>query len=234
MNALGSLVLKPVMLLTLAAADPAPAPAAATPVQSFHGRGVFYADAVTACPSVGIGTRSDHACLRIALDDEHSSADLDRANKRIVVRNDGTYAKETIVADVLLPGWSESAKERAPVSVHFVVWKKGDTFKTKTYSHVVNREKSTKLELEDLQIVLSDGKTEKVEVTDESARKAVRPSWRASSPRSPTTSRSPRRMPKRAIPSRPPTSPSRSAWGQRRRRRCARSSSATALTPRCG
>ena len=187
MNALSSLVLSPVVLFLLGqtpspAATPAPAaaPAAGAPVatppavESFHGHGVFYPDAVTDCPQLGIGTRGPHACLRIGLDDEHSAADLDRANHKIVFRNDGTYKSETIVGDVILPGWSESAKAgRTPVEVHVVVRKKGSSFSTKVYSHVVTHEKPTKVEIENLQVVLSDGKTETVVLTDEKAQKAV-------------------------------------------------------------
>jgi hypothetical protein len=164
---------------TSASASPAasngenPASAPAMAVESLHGRGVFYAEAATRCPSFGIGSRSDHACLRIGLDDEHSSADIDRANHRIVLSNDGVYVAEQIVADVVLPGWSESAKGRTPIAVHCVVRKKAKTFSTKVYSHVVSREKPTKVEIEDLQIVWKDGTNETVLVNAESAQKVV-------------------------------------------------------------
>jgi len=153
------------------AADAGPPAKAAN--ESFKGRGVFFAGAEVGCPSVGVGTRDDDACLRIGLDDEHSSAEIDREHHRIVLRNDGTYDKEKIVADVILPGWSESAKERAPISVHCVVRKTGKTFSTKVYSHVVNREKGTKEEVENLEVVLMDGTTETVVVNAETAHKVL-------------------------------------------------------------
>ena len=166
MNTHLSLVLSFFLPLTLTAQ-------ASTPVESLHGHGVFYLDAATACPKVGIGTRSEHACLRIGLDDEHSSAEIDRAGHRIVLRNDGTYKKKQIVADVVLPGWADFSTGRAPVGVHFTVWKKGNKFITKTYSHVVTREKPTHVEIEEFQVVLSDGKTETVAVTTNQAKDAV-------------------------------------------------------------
>ena len=166
MNALLGLLSGPVALLLVGTTPP--------PLESLRGRGVHYADATTVCPKVGIGTRGDHACLRIGLDDEHSSADIDRSKHRIVLRNAQAYDDEQIVGDVILPGWARSeAGRRTPVEVHLVVRKKGRTFHTKLYAHVVTREKPKQLEIEDFEVVLSDGKAETVAVTSETARKSV-------------------------------------------------------------
>jgi len=148
-------------------------PAAATEPTAYHGRGVFYAEAAIGCPHLALGTRGENACLRIGLDDEHSSAEIDRVHHKIVLHNDGTYKSEQIVADVVLPGWTESSKGRAPISVHCVLRKKGTTFSTKIYAHPVHREKHTKVELESLEVVLNDGKTDTVLLSTAAAQTAA-------------------------------------------------------------
>ena len=154
-------------------AKPNPVVGAAASPEAYHGRGVFYADAAIGCPHLGVGTRGDNACLRIALDDEHSSAEIDRAHNKIVLHNDGTYKSEQIVADVILPGWTESIKGRAPTSVHCVLRKNGTTYSTKIYAHPVHREKHTKVDLENLEVVLNDGKTDTVLLSAAEAQKAA-------------------------------------------------------------
>lgn len=155
-----------------------PPPSASTPpivntAKTYRGHAVYFLDATTPCPKVAIGTRGEHACLRVALDDDHTTAEVDAQKHRITIRNDSTYADEQIIGDVVLPGWSESESGKTPVSVHAVFRKKGGEVSTKVYSHVVVREKPKSVTLEDFEIVLAEGTSEKPLMTKEQAQKAV-------------------------------------------------------------
>src|SRR5207244_743214 len=122
------------------------APAAAPPaVATLRGRAVHYLDLATPGPKLGIGTRSDSARLRIGIDDERSTVEIDRPKRRITFHNEASYDEEQIVGDVVLPGWTESAAGRAPASVHAVFRKKKDKVTTAVYAHVVTREKVSKV-----------------------------------------------------------------------------------------
>jgi hypothetical protein len=162
----------PASAVPSAAASPA-ASAAAPSKATYRGRAVYYLDATTPCPRVGVGSRSEHACIRVSLDDDKTTAEIDRERHRITFRNEASYDNEQIVGDVVLPGWSESDAGRTPVGVHTVFRKKGNELKTKVYSHVVVREKAKNVALEDYEIVFSDGKNETTVLTRAAAEKVV-------------------------------------------------------------
>jgi hypothetical protein len=141
--------------------------------ETYHGRAVHYLDSETPCPKIGLGSRSERACLRIGIDDENSTVVLDRAKHKITFRNEASYPEEKIVGDVVMPGWAVSASGRTPTGIHVVFRKKKDEFNTKIYSHAVTREKATKVELENYVVAFNDGKTETVVLTQEQAEEKV-------------------------------------------------------------
>ena len=153
---------------------PAPILMLLASVQTLHGRGVYYLETGQQCPLPGVGARAANACLRVALDDDATSVEIDRAAHRILFRNQQRYPDRRMIGDVLLLGWGRSAAgERTPVAVHLFVRKKGDAFEAKPHAHAVLRERPRSIDLDPYRVMLSDGTHDSEALTPESARRAI-------------------------------------------------------------
>ena len=99
------------------------------------GRGVHYFASSSGCPlprvSAGPGM-----CNRIGLDDDATTAAIDPGTQQIHFNNTRSYAKKTIVGDVLLQGSAVSASgQRVPVSAHLLISKSGDKWSLSSHEH---------------------------------------------------------------------------------------------------
>ena len=143
--------------------------------EQFRGRGVYYFDGVVRCPLAGIGSRGANASNRVALDDEFSSAQIDRAAHRIVLTNAHRYARRQIIGDVLLLAiGTTSAGARVPVGVHLKIEKQGDRFRAAVHPHPTVRDRIVAAEYEPFTVVLSNGKSDSVALTADSTMEAIR------------------------------------------------------------
>lgn len=158
---------------TATTSDSPPAVMQVSALMNYRGHNVYYLASETPCPKVAIGSRSAQSCLRLGLDDDKTSAIVDASKHTITITNTGTYSDETIIGDVVLPGWSESDAGHTPVGIHLVLRKKDNAIFTKLYSHVVVRDKPKSVAFENYDIVYSDGKSTETVLTHEKAEKAV-------------------------------------------------------------
>jgi hypothetical protein len=169
-------------LSSLAAEAPTPAgessaePAAAriAPL-TFEGRGVYYIEGRVRSPVSGIGSRPDDATNRLVLDDEFTTAVVDREGHRITLRNAHRYGLNELVACVLLlgEGVTESG-HRVPVAVHLKIKKSLDRFTTSLHPHPTVRDTIALATFEPFEVWLDDGKNLKTVLTPELAVEAVR------------------------------------------------------------
>jgi hypothetical protein len=151
-----------------------PSLAAPPGARHFQGRGVYYVDGTQPCPLPGVGSRGAQACLRIALDDDATTAEVDPATHRIVLRNARRYEHKELIADVLALGWARSASgQRSPVAVHLLVRKHDDEFDAKAHAHAVVRDRPASIDLDDYTVVLADGPRDVVALTPAAAHQAI-------------------------------------------------------------
>jgi hypothetical protein len=154
-------------------ASPASAPAAEP--QTFRGRGVYYFEGPVRSPIGDIGSRSPFATNRLALDDEFSEVRVDRANHRILFRNDHRYGLNELVGCLLLLGRGTTASGREiPVAVHLKIHKTGNRFMPALHPHPTVRQKVVSAVFAPFDVVLSNGKSEKSALTPARVIEAVR------------------------------------------------------------
>jgi hypothetical protein len=154
-------------------ASPASAPAAEP--QTFRGRGVYYFEGPVRSPIGDIGSRSPFATNRLALDDEFSEVRVDRANHRILFRNDHRYGLNELVGCLLLLGRGTTASGReVPVAVHLKIHKTGNRFMPALHPHPTVRQKVVSAVFAPFDVVLSNGKSEKSALTPARVIEAVR------------------------------------------------------------
>ena len=152
-------------------------PAAATPAepQTFRGRGVYYFEGPVRSPIGDIGSRSPFATNRLALDDEFSEVRVDRANRRILFRNEHRYGLNELVGCLLLLGRGTTASGReVPVAAHLKIHKTGNRFMPALHPHPTVREKVVSAVFAPFDVVLSNGKSEKTALTPARAIESVR------------------------------------------------------------
>jgi hypothetical protein len=143
--------------------------------QIFRGRGVYYFDGPVRSPVGDIGSRSPFATNRLALDDEYSLVHVDRANRRILFRNEHRYGLNKLVGCLLLLGRGTTASGReVPVAAHLKIHKTGNHFMPTLHPHPTVREKVVSAVFAPFDVVLSNGKSEKSALTPARAIEAVR------------------------------------------------------------
>src|SRR5688572_11519961 len=98
----------------------------------WSGRGIHPLPSNEACPFGELGVAE---CNRIALDDGHTRASLDKTGK-ISLRNTHAYSDEATVADLLVHGMG-STPEGGPVhlSFHLVLSKDGQRWSANSHVH---------------------------------------------------------------------------------------------------
>lgn len=112
-------------LLALAATAPAHA-------ADWSGRGVFAFSTRQPCPLAD----APGPCNRVALDDADTRARLDESAQVIRFTNGRSYARKTIVGDVLLQGSGVAADgQRVPLNFHIVLSKKGSDWSVSRHAH---------------------------------------------------------------------------------------------------
>ena len=155
-----------------AAAEPqSPAPS----VQTFEGRGIYYIEGRVRSPLGGTTARSPFATNRLAIDDAHTRAQVDRDAHRIVIRNEHAYGLNELVACLLLMGRGTTESGRSvPAAVHLKIHKTHNRFVTSLHPHPTVRDKLASAEFEPFDVVLANGKTEVNVLTNALAVEAVR------------------------------------------------------------
>lgn len=150
--------------------------AAAPPgIQTFEGRGIYHIEGRVRSPVGQSGERSQFATNRLAIDDEHTHVVVDRAAHRIVIRNEHRYGLNQLVGCLLLMsrGTIESGRS-VPTAVHLKIHKTSNLFSASLHPHPTVREKLVDAEFEPFEVVLDNGKTEKIVLTPSEAVEAVR------------------------------------------------------------
>jgi hypothetical protein len=152
-------------------------PSASTPpaVRDYHGRGIYYIEGSVRSPLGALGERSAFATNRLVLDDAHSRVTVDRANHRIVFRNEHVYRLNDLVGGLLLIGRGTTLSRReVPVAVHLKIHKTGNHFRVRLHPHPTVREKIASAIFEPFEVVLANGESESPALTHEQAVEAVR------------------------------------------------------------
>lgn len=144
-------------------------------VLTFEGRGVYTVEGAIRSPVGATGARSEFATNRIAVDDEHSLVRVDRANDRIVFRNEHRYGLDRLVGCILLMGRGTTESGLSvPTAVHLKIHKTLDRFRTSLHPHPTVREKLVSAQFEPFEVVLANGSGEEIALTPEQAVQAVR------------------------------------------------------------
>jgi hypothetical protein len=169
----------PALLLLAAFALLVPATAAraagTTEAAEHSGRGIYYIDGAVESPIGDIGERSAFATNRLVLDDEHSSVIVDRERHRIVLHNSHRYGLRDLVGCLLLVGRGTTVSGReVPAAVHLKIHKSGNRFSSSLHPHPTVREKLVTATFESFEVVLDNGKQQKVALTAERTIEAVR------------------------------------------------------------
>ncbi len=122
-----------------------------------RGRGVYYLDGDTRCPLAGIGARGPFASIRLALDDDDSEAELDRAARRLVVRNRRSYARPTLIGDLIVLGRGRTRTGRTvPIALHTRFDKTGVAVRARPHLHPTVAGPLVDVELEPLSVLVND------------------------------------------------------------------------------
>jgi hypothetical protein len=162
------------LLLALTLLSQSTAANAVDPVE-YSGRGIYYIDGVVESPIGDIGERSPFATNRLALDDDHSRVAVNREKHRIVIYNSERYGLRDLVACLLLIGKGTTVSGReVPAAVHLKVHKSGSRFSSSLHPHPTVREKLVTATFEPFEVILDNGKKQKVALTPEQAVEAVR------------------------------------------------------------
>jgi hypothetical protein len=113
-----------------------------------------------------VGTRPANASNRVALGDGNSRVTVDRAKGRIVVTNTSPYPDKQVIVDLTFLGNAATEDgKRVPLGVHVKLEKKKQKVEPDVHPHWTVRGALHAPELEALDIVLSDGQTERTLVT---------------------------------------------------------------------
>ena len=164
--------------LSIASAIPvrsAAAPPTAQGAQSFSGRGVYYVDGAVRSLVGEFGSRSPFATNRIAIDDEHSTVQVDRAADRMVFRNEHRYGLNALVGCILLIGHGVTgAGLEVPAAVHLKIHKTLNRFRVSLHPHPTVREKLVSAVFEPFEVIVDNGKERKVVLSPEQTIEAVR------------------------------------------------------------
>jgi hypothetical protein len=151
------------------AADPPLAP------QHFEGRGIFYLEGQVRSPVGASASRSAFATNRLAIDDEHTRVEVDRAAKRIVLHNTHKYGLNDLVACLLLMGRGKTESGRSvPAAVHLKIHKTRNNFHTSLHPHPTVRGKLVSAQFEPFDVVLHNGEEAETVLTPAQAVEAVR------------------------------------------------------------
>ncbi len=146
-----------------------------TPVQTFEGRGIYYVEGRVRSPVGGSAERSPFATNRLAIDDEHTRVQVDRAAHRIVFRNEHRYGLNELVGCLLLMGRGTTESGRSvPAAVHLKIHKTRNRFSVSLHPHPTVRDKLVSAEFEPFDVVLANGTTETTVLTHAQAVEAVR------------------------------------------------------------
>jgi hypothetical protein len=144
-------------------------------VETYRGRGIYYIDGSIRSPVGDLGTRSAFATNRLALDDAHSQVTVDRANRRIVFRNEHPYGLNELVGCMLFMGRGTTLSGRqVPLAVHLKIHKTRNRFRARLHPHPTVREKLASASFEPFFVVLANGKSEELALTPERAVEAVK------------------------------------------------------------
>jgi hypothetical protein len=166
--------LVPVALAAIGCLLPVADATAAEPVE-YAGRGIYYIEGAVASPVGAIGERSGFANNRLALDDDHTRAVVDRTGHRIVLLNSHRYGLRDLVGCLLLIGRGTTVTGReVPTAVHLKIHKSGNRFSSSLHPHPTVRENLVAATFEPFEVVLDNGVTQKVALTPEQAALAVR------------------------------------------------------------
>lgn len=150
--------------------------AAAAPAE-LSGRGVFHFASATGCPlatpaNADSGVATD--CNRIALDVADAKASVDTQAHSIVIAADATHERKTVIGDVLLHGSGIADDgQRVPLSLHVLLRRSGQTWKSDTYVHAPVRGKFKDVVLDPYQISVREGSAERVLFSAEQARNVL-------------------------------------------------------------
>ncbi len=138
------------------AADTTTAATAAT--TTYQARGIYYFDGRVRCPLAGVGSRGDFDGNRLVLDDGDSEVTIDRAARRITVRNPHSYADKRSVADLLfLAEGTTPTGDTKPFSIHLKIFKHRDKFSTDLHRHLRSQEPIVSAAFEPFEVVVTDG-----------------------------------------------------------------------------
>jgi hypothetical protein len=161
----GLVILAVIASASIQASAQTPPPRSVRP-EGFSGRGVYYFAGRVQSPLAGVGKRPANHSNRVALDDEHTQVIVDRSAARIVVRNSQRYPDEAVIADLLfLAQGRTKAGELVPAGVHVKLKKEDDKVDVDLHPHWTVREPLATAALEVFEVVLSDGKRDKVVVS---------------------------------------------------------------------
>lgn len=137
----------------------------------FSGRGVFHFASGTGCATA---SSVDNSCNRIALDVADARASVDAQTHAIVIAADASHDRKTVIGDVLLHGSGLAADgQRVPLSLHVLLRRTGQVWKSDTYVHAPVRGTFSAIELDPYQISVREGSSERVLFTAEQARKVL-------------------------------------------------------------
>ncbi|MHB1843333.1 MAG: hypothetical protein ACYCWW_00680 [Deltaproteobacteria bacterium] len=167
------------LLLTLLAVSPGlPTNAPSAQLQksgSYQGRGIYYFEGRIRCPLAGLGTRGGNDCNRLALDDDNSQVTIDPSAHEIVFTNTKSYAKDTVVGDLLFMGTATTASgAKVPMGFHLKLHQGRSGIRAHLHAHPVVRDDIVGVDLEDYEVVAADGKRKTTVFNREEALKTAR------------------------------------------------------------
>jgi hypothetical protein len=142
----------------------------ATPAE-FSGRGVFHFASGQGCPLSNGHDSPNNDCNRIALDLADAKASVDPDSHQILIASGSVADKKTVIGDVLLHGSGLAADgQRVPLSLHVLLRRSGEVWKTDTYVHAPVRGTFSDIQLDPYRISVRQGDSERVLFTPEQAR----------------------------------------------------------------
>lgn len=147
----------------------------------FSGRGVFNFRSDSGCPFAALASPANE-CNRLALDDADTRAALDSAAHTIRFANPRSYAKKTIVSDVLLQGSGQSrgTGQRVPLTFHALLSRSGNAWSTSSHAHSPIGGEFSDIQIDPYQVVVIEGSAERVVFTPAQISEALsRPSMAA-------------------------------------------------------
>jgi hypothetical protein len=110
------------------------------------------------CPLAGVGSRAAHESNRLALENDDSVVTIDRAARRITVRNTRHYPHKTLIADLLFLADGKTASgARTPIAIHLEIFKTGEALSLDLHRHLRTQEPLVDADFEPFDVVVEGG-----------------------------------------------------------------------------